>query len=112
MNGRKVFAKAVKQMSIILERACGSSNINLKDLDLVVPHQANQRIIDAIISRNNLNPDQVYSNISKLGNTSSNTIPICIAELWENLEDDSTIGLCAFGGGFTFGASILKVRKS
>ena len=111
MNGRKVFAKAVKQMSIILERASGNANINLKDLDLVIPHQANQRIIDAIVSRNNLNPKQVYSNIHKLGNTSSNTIPICLEETWEQLSTNDTIGLCAFGGGFTFGAAILTARK-
>jgi 2-oxoisovalerate dehydrogenase E1 component len=111
MNGRKVFAKAVKQMSIILERACGNANLNLRELDLIVPHQANQRIIDAIVSRNNLNPDQVYSNIKNLGNTSSNTIPICIEELWDKLEDGSTVGLCAFGGGFTFGATLLTAKK-
>ena len=111
MKGKKVFTKAVKQMSIILEKACGSSNMNLKDLDLIVPHQANQRIIDAIISKNCLDADKVYSNIENYGNTSSNTIPICLSELKDNFEENKKLGLCAFGGGFTFGAVVLTSKK-
>ena len=107
MKGKKVFTQAVKQMSIILEKACGSSNMSLKDLDLVVPHQANQRIIDAIITKNNLEAEKVYSNIENYGNTSSNTIPICLSELEEKVNDGEKLGLCAFGGGFTFGAAVL-----
>lgn len=111
MKGKKVFTKAVKQMSIILEKACGSSNMALKDLDLIVPHQANQRIIDAIISKNYLDTEKVYSNIENYGNTSSNTIPICLAELKDNYEDGKKLGLCAFGGGFTFGAVVLTTKS-
>jgi 2-oxoisovalerate dehydrogenase E1 component len=107
MDGRKVFSKAVKQMSKILERSCQASGTTVEQLDLIVPHQANQRIIDAIISRNNLAKEKVFSNIKDYGNTSSNTIPICLEELWGKFEEDTKIGLCAFGGGFTFGATVL-----
>ena len=108
MDGRKVFSQAVKQMSQILERACQKNALLLKDLDLVIPHQANQRIIDAIVKRNDLPEEKVYSNIEKYGNTSSNTIPLCLEEIWEDSDSNQTIGLCAFGGGFTFGAVILN----
>ena len=110
MKGKKVFTQAVKQMSIMLEKACGSSNMTIKDLDLIIPHQANQRIIDAIISKNNLEADKVYSNIENYGNTSSNTIPICLEELNGKFEDGDKLGLCAFGGGFTFAAAVLTAK--
>ncbi|MCM8529798.1 MAG: beta-ketoacyl-ACP synthase 3 [Lentisphaeraceae bacterium] len=108
MDGRKVFTKAVKQMSKILERACITANTKVDELDLIVPHQANQRIIDAIRSRNNLPEEKVFSNIKDYGNTSSSTIPICLEEIWDTIEQDHTLGLCAFGGGFTFGACVLE----
>ena len=107
MKGKKVFTQAVKQMSIMLEKACGSSNMTIKDLDLIIPHQANQRIIDAIITKNNLDPEKVFSNIENYGNTSSNTIPICLAELKDKISSNDKLGLCAIGGGFTFGAAVI-----
>jgi len=100
--------EAVKQMGIMLDKACLNVNMTLNDLDLIIPHQANQRIIDAITKRNNLRPGQLFSNIKDYGNTSSNSIPVCLAQIWESFEKDQTIGLCAFGGGFTFGATTMK----
>ena len=105
MKGRRVFQEAVRCMLNSLNRVCDRDGIHVDELDLVVPHQANQRIIDAIQHR--INP-HVYSNIAQHGNTSSSTIPLCLHELLPSIKADQSIGLCAFGGGFTFGASIIK----
>jgi 2-oxoisovalerate dehydrogenase E1 component len=105
MKGRRVFQEAVRCMMNSLNRVCDRDGIQVDELDLVVPHQANQRIIDAIQHR--INP-QVFSNIAQHGNTSSSTIPLCLHELLPTIEAGQTLGLCAFGGGFTFGASIIK----
>ena len=105
MKGRRVFQEAVRCMMSSLNRVCSHEQLQVKDLDLVVPHQANQRIIDAIQHR--ISP-QVFSNIAQHGNTSSSTIPLCLSEILPTAASDETIGLCAFGGGFTFGAGIIK----
>ena len=105
MKGRKVFTEAVRSMISSLTRVCQRKGIHVDDLNLIVPHQANQRIIDAIQSR--VEP-QVYSNIRHHGNTSSSSIPLCLNELLPHFETGQQLGLCAFGGGFTFGAGILE----
>ena len=105
MKGRKVFTEAVRSMVASLNRACDRQELQVDDLSLVVPHQANQRIIDAIKSRISVD---VFSNIRDYGNTSSSSIPLCLAEVLPTVESGQRMGLCAFGGGFTFGASILE----
>ncbi len=105
MKGRRVFQEAVRCMMSSLNRVCSREHVQLDQLDLVIPHQANQRIIDAIQHR--ISP-KVFSNIANHGNTSSSTIPLCLSEVLPEAGRDKTIGLCAFGGGFTFGASIIE----
>jgi len=105
MKGRKVFSEAVRTMVASLNRVCDREGIRVEDLKLVVPHQANQRIIDAIQGRVGV---EVFSNISKYGNTSSTSIPLCLNDLLPDAKKGELFGLCAFGGGFTFGASILE----
>ena len=105
MKGRRVFQEAVRCMMNSLNRVCTRDELQVEELDLVVPHQANQRIIDAIQHR--ISPT-VFSNIAQHGNTSSSTIPLCLSEVLPAAQQDQTIGLCAFGGGFTFGAGIIK----
>ncbi|MEC9096924.1 MAG: 3-oxoacyl-[acyl-carrier-protein] synthase III C-terminal domain-containing protein, partial [Planctomycetota bacterium] len=105
MKGRRVFQEAVRCMMSSLNRVCSREQLQVEDLDLVVPHQANQRIIDAIQHR--ISPE-VFSNIASHGNTSSSTIPLCLSEILPAATKDETMGLCAFGGGFTFGAGIIK----
>jgi 2-oxoisovalerate dehydrogenase E1 component len=105
MKGRRVFQEAVRCMMNSLNRVCRRDELQVEELDLVVPHQANQRIIDAIQHR--ISPT-VFSNIAQHGNTSSSTIPLCLSEVLPAAQQDQTIGLCAFGGGFTFGAGIIK----
>lgn len=108
MNGRRVFTEAVKKMASSLEDAARQSGLAIEDLGLVVSHQANQRIIDALRRRLNVPEEKVFTNIVRYGNTSSNTIPVCLAEIMDSRPSGEKIGLCAFGGGFTFGAAILE----
>jgi 2-oxoisovalerate dehydrogenase E1 component len=105
MKGRRVFTEAVRSMVASLNRVCDREAMAVKDLRMVVPHQANQRIIDAIESRVGI---RVYSNIGRHGNTSSTSIPLCLDELQPSLKKGDRLGLCAFGGGFTFGAGIIE----
>jgi 2-oxoisovalerate dehydrogenase E1 component len=105
MKGRRVFTEAVRSMIASLTRACERQGMMVEDLNMVVPHQANQRILDAIASRIGV---EVFSNIRCYGNTSSTSIPLCLSEVLPRLESGNRIGLCAFGGGFTFGAGILQ----
>jgi 2-oxoisovalerate dehydrogenase E1 component len=105
MKGRKVFSEAVRSMITSLTRVCQREGLAVGDLSLVVPHQANQRIIDAIQSRVGVS---VFSNIRQHGNTSSTSIPLCLREVFPSVTKGDRLGLCAFGGGFTFGASILE----
>lgn len=107
MKGRKVFSEAVRAMAASLNAACRREGIEISDLRLIVPHQANQRITDAIQNRISV---PVFSNIRHFGNTSSSSIPLCLAELLPTLSAGDRLGLCAFGGGFTFGAAIVEVR--
>jgi 2-oxoisovalerate dehydrogenase E1 component len=106
MKGKKVFSEAVRSMVASLNRICERVGIRVDDLSLVVPHQANQRIIDAIQSRINV---RVFSNIHRYGNTSSSSIPLCLNDVLPASKKGDRLGLCAFGGGFTFGASILEM---
>lgn len=105
MKGRRVFSEAVRLMVTSLNRACDREGLRVQDLNMVIPHQANQRIIDAIQSRIGV---RVYSNIRKYGNTSSSSIPLCLADIIPTVQKGDRMGLCAFGGGFTFGACILE----
>jgi 2-oxoisovalerate dehydrogenase E1 component len=108
MNGRKVFSEAVRSMLSSLNRACRGQGLSLGELDLIVPHQANERITESIRRRVGV---EVYSNIQYHGNTSSSSIPLCLAELLPQTSAGKKIGLCAFGGGFTFGATILETLR-
>ena len=110
MDGPKVFVEAVRNMLVFLERACAQSGVKAPDLDLVIPHQANQRIINAVRQKAKLPDEKVYSAIAEFGNTSSSSIPLCLERLMKDLPPAQTWGLCAFGGGFTFGGAILRTK--
>jgi 2-oxoisovalerate dehydrogenase E1 component len=110
LQGKKLFTIAVKTMSLSMHKCCSNSGIELTDIDVVVPHQANQRITSAVEHRLKLPKDFIFSNIATYGNTSSCTIPIGLAEVLPNEKNANKIGLCAFGGGFTAGAALLTMR--
>jgi len=107
MDGRKVFAEAVRHMADILDRVCVQTGVDYEDLDQIVPHQANGRIIDAIRRRLGVDAERMFNNISQLGNTSSSSIPLALADMMDQ-QIHGTIGLTAFGAGFTLGAAILS----
>ena len=110
MDGHKVFTEAVRKMILMLNHACAEAKIRAEDLSLIVPHQANQRIIDAIRKKINFPEEKVFSNIRYIGNTSSSSIPLCLEGLLQERQAGEYLGLCAFGGGFTFGGAILQIR--
>ena len=108
MNGKRVFGEAVRKMLAMLERACEDAQVSVDELSWIVPHQANGRIIDALATRLPLNRERVVNSIRRCGNTASSSIPLALEELGGRLEEGQRIGLCSFGGGFTFGAAVLQ----
>ncbi len=106
MNGREVFADAVRAMSATLNSACAAEGITMDDIDLMVPHQANQRIIDAIAKRSGR---PAHSIIRNMGNTSSSTIPMALMDALPSRKAGERLGLVAFGGGITYAAAIATV---
>jgi 2-oxoisovalerate dehydrogenase E1 component len=108
MEGLTVFKLAVKKMIHMLAEACEGRGIGVDELDKIVPHQANERIIEAIRKTIKCPPEKMFNHIAKYGNTSSNTIPIALEELMPTMAAGSKIGLTAFGGGFTFGAAVIE----
>ncbi|QHI68271.1 beta-ketoacyl-ACP synthase 3 [Tichowtungia aerotolerans] len=108
MEGLTVFKVAVKKMIDMLSKACADRGIAVDELDQIVPHQANERIIEAIRKTIKYPPEKMFNHICKYANTSSNTIPFALTELMPQLEKDARVGLTAFGGGFTFGAAVIE----
>lgn len=107
-DGQKVFKSAVVQMGDCSVELMEKNGLTFEDIDWVVPHQANMRIIDATARRMGVSMDKVMVNIDKYGNTSSATIPLCLSE-WENrLKKGDNLILTAFGAGFTWGSIWLK----
>ena len=107
MDGLKVFPMAVRQLIALLKQACAESEIAVEDLSYIVPHQANGRILEAVDQRLKLPAGRLVNRVRYSGNTSSSTIPVVLADLLhENPKGHA--GLCAFGGGFTFGAAVME----
>lgn len=107
-EGPQVFKFAVKGMADVSFELLERNKLTGDDIAWLVPHQANKRIIDATASRMGLPIEKVMLNINRYGNTTSATIPLCLWE-WENkLKKDDLIVLAAFGGGFTWGATLVK----
>jgi 2-oxoisovalerate dehydrogenase E1 component len=108
MDGRAVFGQAVRRMASVLDRACTRSGLTVAELSLVVPHQANGRILEALRQRLHLREDQVWNEIRFQGNTSSSSIPLALDSVLRRDGTGGPIGLCAFGAGFTFGAAVMR----
>ena len=107
-EGRSVFKFAVTNMADVSAQIMERNNLSSDDVDWLVPHQANLRIIDATANRMGLTKDKVMINIEKYGNTTSATIPLCLWEWESKLKKGDNIVLAAFGGGFTWGSIFLK----
>jgi 3-oxoacyl-[acyl-carrier-protein] synthase-3 len=110
MAGREVFKHAVRSMSEAADRALDSARLTGEDIDLLIPHQANVRIIEATAKHSNISMDKVYVNVDRYGNTSSASIPIAIDEAIEKgiIKEGSTVMLVAFGAGFTWASMIIR----
>jgi 3-oxoacyl-[acyl-carrier-protein] synthase III len=110
MKGNELFKVAVRSMADISAEVLAKAGLTVDDVDIVIPHQANQRITDAVASRLGVPEEKVYSNIAELGNTSSASIPIAMDECIESgrIKEGSIVLLTAFGGGVTWGATVLK----
>ncbi len=109
MDGQRVFRIAVRKMIQVLELASREAGVDVGDLAMIVPHQANTRIIEAIRQKIKVPPEKMFDHLQSYGNTSSNTIPMALREVLSAQPRGARLGLCAFGGGFTFGAAILDV---
>lgn len=107
-EGPAVFKFAVKGMADISYELLERNNLTGDDIAWLVPHQANKRIIDATSNRMGLDPAKVMLNIQRYGNTTSGTIPLCLWEWEKKLKKGDNIVLAAFGGGFTWGATLVK----
>lgn len=107
-DGKTVFKYAVTNMADASEMILKRNNLTNADVDWLVPHQANKRIIDATASRMNLEDSKVLMNIEKYGNTTSATLPLVLNDFENLFKKGDTIILAAFGGGFTWGSIYLK----
>lgn len=107
-EGQTVFKFAVKGMADVSAELLERNHLTGDDIAWLVPHQANMRIIDATASRVGMPKEKVMVNINRYGNTTAATIPLCLWD-WENqLKKDDLLVLAAFGGGFTWGATLIK----
>lgn len=107
-DGKPVFKAAVKGMADVSAEIMERNNLTGDDVQWLVPHQANKRIIDATARRMELSDEKVMVNIDKYGNTTAATIPLCLRDWESQLKKGDNIVLAAFGGGFTWGAIYLK----
>ena len=107
-EGRTVFKFAVSNMADVSEKMLTRNNLSKEDVDWLVPHQANNRIIEATANRVGLASEKVMVNIHKYGNTTSATLPLLIADYEKELKKGNNLIFAAFGGGFTWGAIYLK----
>lgn len=110
MNGREVFKHAVRSMSDAASRALDGAKMTGADIDLMIPHQANVRIIEATAKHANIPMNKVYVNVDRYGNTSAASIPIALDEAIETgrIGEGSIVLLVAFGAGFTWGAMVVR----
>jgi 3-oxoacyl-[acyl-carrier-protein] synthase-3 len=110
MNGQFVFKHAVSRFSEVISEGLKANNLEVSDIDMLIPHQANLRISQFIQKKFGLNDDQVFNNIQKFGNTTAASIPIALTEAWElgKIKSGDTVVLAAFGSGFTWASAIIK----
>ena len=106
--GKQVFKFAVTNMAKVSADIMERNNLTSDDVDWLVPHQANLRIIDATANRMGLDRNKVMINIQRYGNTTSGTLPLCLFDYQDQLKKGDNIILAAFGGGFTWGALYIK----
>ncbi|MEM9415356.1 MAG: beta-ketoacyl-ACP synthase 3 [Planctomycetota bacterium] len=110
MDGQKVFVEAVRAMTKMVKQAFEESGLPIDQVDWLVPHQANSRIAEAVRARLKVPHEKVIDLLANHGNTSSSSIPLSICKSYDKFAVGDTVGVCAFGGGFTFGAGVMTVE--
>jgi len=110
MRGNELFKVAVRSLEDVSRQVMKKAGVTTDDVDLFIPHQANQRINEAVRERLGISPEKVYSNISRIGNTSSASIPICLDECAQSgrLKKGDLVLMSAFGAGITWGAVLMR----
>ena len=110
MNGKEVFRHAITRFPEVINEALEANNLTSENINLLIPHQANLRITQMVQKRLGLSNDQVFSNIHKYGNTTAATIPIALAEAFNEgrINDGDLVVLAAFGAGFTWASAVIK----
>jgi 3-oxoacyl-[acyl-carrier-protein] synthase III len=110
MNGQFVFKNAVVRFSEVINEGLQANDLQVSDINLLVPHQANLRISQFIQQKFRLTDDRVFNNIQKYGNTTAASIPIALTEAWEQgkIKSGDLVVLAAFGSGFTWGSVIIR----
>lgn len=110
MNGREVFRHAVQKISGVIEETLVETGYAAEEIDLFVPHQANQRILDGIAKRLNVSPGKIMTTLAKHGNTSAASIPLALNQAFEEhrVKEGSLVLMEAMGGGFTWGAVLAR----
>ncbi len=110
MNGQLVFKNAVVRFSEVIKEGLDANGLDVSDIDMLIPHQANLRISQFIQRKFGLRDDQVFNNIQKFGNTTAASIPIALTEAWEagKIKKGDLVVLAAFGSGFTWGSVIIR----
>lgn len=110
MNGKEVFKNAVTRFPEVIEEAMAENQLTIDDIKLIIPHQANYRISQAVAKRMGVGMDKMYSNIHKYGNTTAASIPIALSEALAEgrISSGDHIILAAFGAGFTWASAAIK----
>lgn len=110
MRGNELFKVAVRSLEEVSRRVLEKAGVSADQIDLFIPHQANQRITDAVRERLDVPEEKVYSNIARVGNTSSASIPICLDECVRSgrVKKGDLILMAAFGAGVTWGGVLLR----
>ena len=110
MNGKEVFRHAITRFPEVINEALEANNLTSENINLLIPHQANLRITQMVQKRLGLSNEQVFSNIHKYGNTTAATIPIALAEAFNEgrIKEGDILVLAAFGAGFTWASAIMK----
>jgi 3-oxoacyl-[acyl-carrier-protein] synthase-3 len=110
MNGQEVYRFAVRQVPEVIEKSLHKANLDVHDLDWLILHQANQRIIDAVVNRFGIDPAKAVSNMGKYGNTSAASIPIALDEWVQagKIQNDHLIAIAGFGAGLSWGSAVFR----
>jgi len=110
MNGQFVFKNAIRRFSEVIHQGLEANGLQVSDIDMLVPHQANLRIAQFIQKKFQLSDDQVFNNIQNYGNTTAASIPIALSEACAQgkVKEGDTVVLAAFGSGFTWGSVVMK----